>query len=323
MQTNSDLHCRLSAALEENMQLRRLSLHTGEHAAVASHVIPNDLTGFEQYDDCEAERFRGQLGAKLLALPQNIELTWSTESLPKRPPSPEHAPNQVEKSNFENIGKGKQNSLVNTVPTYQGGRRDENKKVPLMTKVRIKKKQSKEEQHPGLSAADSTERQEIDDDGVNIENALLRANEIFRRHKLQLATETELIERDRLTTEQIERDRLRVDIITRAEDDEVHSDRNVLNEGARECEHAFASSSAGCINTQDMFKEEMPATFCSNQEAAADDKKRIKKAKKTKLLWQECVDNDSGNTYFYNRKTRETTWDRPSENELQIKFSRN
>ncbi len=40
--------------------------------------------------------------------------------------------------------------------------------------------------------------------------------------------------------------------------------------------------------------------------------------KKHKHLWEAYVDAASGETYYFNRKTRMTTWDPPLEAELDV-----
>lgn len=43
---------------------------------------------------------------------------------------------------------------------------------------------------------------------------------------------------------------------------------------------------------------------------------KSEKQKKPKPLWREYTDHSSGQTYYFNRETKETTWDRPGDHEL-------
>jgi hypothetical protein len=48
-----------------------------------------------------------------------------------------------------------------------------------------------------------------------------------------------------------------------------------------------------------------------------------RKGKKNKRLWELYVDAASGDTYYFNRETRATTWDRPPDDELEILWGGN
>lgn len=52
--------------------------------------------------------------------------------------------------------------------------------------------------------------------------------------------------------------------------------------------------------------------------AATAQKASKPKAKKVKRLWEAYVDASSGESYYFNRSTRVTTWDRPPEEELEL-----
>jgi hypothetical protein len=54
------------------------------------------------------------------------------------------------------------------------------------------------------------------------------------------------------------------------------------------------------------------------QRAVSDNALPGKKAKKSKPLWKEYVDAASGDSYFHNKLTGETVWERPSEEEMRL-----
>jgi hypothetical protein len=82
------------------------------------------------------------------------------------------------------------------------------------------------------------------------------------------------------------------------------------------------SAAAAAAATATATAKEMSDSPSASAEGDRRSKKKKSKTKKLKMLWQEITDHDSGQCYYYNRTTRETTWDKPSAEQLDIVYTK-
>ena len=96
-------------------------------------------------------------------------------------------------------------------------------------------------------------------------------------------------------------------------EDLVHSVREVDNELTFLPDH-FEDS--GICNIDASRQQELPQSI--SQDEYKKNNTNQKKKSKRRRLWNELTDSDSGETYYYNRLTKDTTWTRPSDHEMTL-----